>query len=151
MHHHNRRNLYRNSSIQNHNNNYSEVTTKDLISFGMIPEFVGRFPNWVSLQNLSKEDMLEILTNVKNNYIQQYQWLFDQDSIALEFTDDALEQIAENTMSNHTGARGLHSELDRVLMPHMYHIKQYAREGIKTIRIDRHMVNIPEELKKSHG
>jgi ATP-dependent Clp protease ATP-binding subunit ClpX len=124
------------------------VTPDDLVRFGMIPEFVGRFPTWVNLDELTKPELIRILQEVKNSYVQQYQWLFVQDQIELKFTDDALEQIADNTLRNHTGARGLHSELDRVLMPHMYHIRQYQRQGIKQLIIDRDMVNIPEELKQ---
>lgn len=120
----------------------------DIIKFGMIPEFVGRFPTWVALQELTKADLREILVNIKNNYISQYQWLFQQDQVELEFTEEALDQIAENTIVNKTGARGLHSELERVLMPHMFRLAQYQREGINHVVIDANMVNTPKELLK---
>lgn len=126
----------------------SQVTPEDIIKFGMIPEFVGRFPAWVALEELTREDLIEILINIKHSYIEQYQWLFRQDNVELEFTQRALETIAENTMRNKTGARGLHSELERVLMPHMYRLAEYARNGINRVEIDEHMVNTPKELKQ---
>jgi len=126
----------------------SHVTPEDIIKFGMIPEFVGRFPAWVALEELTREDLIEILINIKHSYIEQYQWLFRQDNVELEFTQRALEAIAENTMKNKTGARGLHSELERVLMPHMYRLAEYARNGINRVEIDENMVNTPKELKQ---
>lgn len=124
------------------------VNPEDIIKFGMIPEFVGRFPSWVALEELSREDLIEILINIKHSYINQYQWLFRQDNIELEFTRAALETIADNTMKNKTGARGLHSELERVLLPHMYRVAEYARNGITRVEIDEHMVQAPAELKQ---
>lgn len=126
----------------------NEVNPEDLIKFGMIPEFVGRFPAWVALEELTLEDLIEILINIKHSYIEQYKWLFQQDQVELEFTRTALERIAENTMKNKTGARGLHSELERVLMPHMYRLAEYSRSGINRVEIDEHMVNTPKELKQ---
>lgn len=128
-----------------------KTTPEDLVKFGMIPEFIGRFPTWVALEELTKADMIKILINVKNSYISQYKWLFDQDSIELEFTSDALEQIAENTITNKTGARGLHSELERVLLPHMYRLPQYRRDGVSQVKITKPMVNNPKELKQANG
>lgn len=126
----------------------SEVNPEDIIKFGMIPEFVGRFPAWVALEELTQEDLVRILIDIKHSYINQYQWLFRQDKVELEFTQAALERIANNTMKNKTGARGLHSELERVLMPHMYRLAEYARNGINRVEIDEHMVNTPRELKQ---
>lgn len=123
-----------------------KTTPDDLVRFGLIPEFVGRFPTWVTLEALTKPDLIRILREVKNSYVDQYQWLFGQDNVELEFTDPALELIAENTLRNHTGARGLHSELDRILMPHMYRLKRYADHGVKHIVIDQDLVNIPRHL-----
>jgi ATP-dependent Clp protease ATP-binding subunit ClpX len=122
------------------------TTPDDLVKYGMIPEFVGRFPNWVSLQELSKQDLVHILTGVKNNFVEQYKWLFAEDGIELQFTDLALDTIAERTLSSKTGARGLHSELERVLMPHMYNLKRYPGMGIKCVEIGPALVNIPIAL-----
>ena len=81
------------------------VTPDDLIKFGLIPEFIGRFTTTVSINELTKEQLVHILTDVKNNYISQYKYMFSLDNINLSFTDDALDQIAENTLSLKTGAR----------------------------------------------
>ena len=125
-----------------------KTTPEDLIKFGMIPEFVGRFPSWVALAELSKADLVRILQEVKHSYVSQYQWLFQRDQIELKFSADSLDLIAERTIANKTGARGLHSELERVLLPHMYNLARYRTHGIRTVSIDTQQVNIPEELKE---
>jgi ATP-dependent Clp protease ATP-binding subunit ClpX len=125
-----------------------QTTPEDLIKFGMIPEFVGRFPSWVALQELTKDDLIRILQDVKHSYVSQYQWLFQKDKIELKFSTDSLELIAERTIANKTGARGLHSELERVLLPHMYNLARYRNHGINTVCIDTQQVDIPKELKE---
>jgi ATP-dependent Clp protease ATP-binding subunit ClpX len=125
-----------------------KTTPEDLIKFGMIPEFVGRFPSWVALAELNKEDLVRILQDVKHSYVSQYEWLFQRDQIELKFSPASLDLIAERTIANKTGARGLHSELERVLLPHMYNLTRYRKHGINTISIDTQQVNIPEELKE---
>ena len=124
----------------------SQTTPDDLVRFGLIPEFVGRFPAWVALQELDKADLVRILQEVKHNYVSQYQWLFKQDEVDLEFSKDSLDLIAERTIKNKTGARGLHSELERVLLPHMYNLARYRSDGIKHVDIDQALVNSPKEL-----
>jgi ATP-dependent Clp protease ATP-binding subunit ClpX len=124
-----------------------QTTPEDLIKFGMIPEFVGRFPSWVALNELSKEDLIRILLDVKHSYIEQYNWLFGQDKVELEFSPAALEMIADRTILNKTGARGLHSELERVLLPHMFYLARYRRQGINHVFIDADQVNMPKELR----
>jgi len=128
-----------------------QTNPEDLIKFGMIPEFVGRFPSWVALNELNKEDLIRILLDVKHSYIQQYSWLFGQDKIELEFSPDALDMIADRTILNKTGARGLHSELERVLLPHMFYLARYRREGIDHVFIDADQVNTPTELKEANA
>jgi len=123
------------------------TTPDDLVRFGLIPEFVGRFPSWVALKELNKQDLLRILQEVKHSYISQYSWLFERDDVELKFTPESLESIAERTILNKTGARGLHSELERVLLPHMFNLAEYRRQGIKTVDIDVDQVNTPKELK----
>jgi ATP-dependent Clp protease ATP-binding subunit ClpX len=125
-----------------------KTTPEDLIKFGMIPEFVGRFPSWVALAELNKADLVRILQDVKHSYVSQYQWIFKRDQVELEFSADSLDLIAERTIANKTGARGLHSELERVLLPHMYNLARYRAHGIRTVSIDTQQVNIPEELKE---
>ena len=124
----------------------SQTTPDDLVRFGLIPEFVGRFPAWVALQELDKADLVRILQEVKHNYVSQYQWLFKQDEVDLAFSKDSLDLIAERTIKNKTGARGLHSELERVLLPHMYNLARYRSDGIKHVDIDQALVNSPKEL-----
>jgi ATP-dependent Clp protease ATP-binding subunit ClpX len=123
-----------------------EHTADDLVRFGLIPEFVGRFPTTVSLEQLSKEQLVNILTGVKHNFVEQYKWLFDQDGVELEFDPESLDLIAERTISTKTGARGLHSELERVLLPHMFDLSQYRKQNIIKVVINRDQVNIPMTL-----
>lgn len=124
-----------------------EVTPDDLVRYGMIPEFVGRFPSIISLEALTKEDLITILTDVKNNLITQYEWLFEQDGIELEFEHGSLDLIADRTLARKTGARGLHSEIERVLMPHMYNLPTYKTQNILKVVIDQTQVNTPIKLK----
>jgi ATP-dependent Clp protease ATP-binding subunit ClpX len=128
-----------------------QTTPEDLIKFGMIPEFVGRFPSWVALSELTKEDLIRILLDVKHSYIEQYSWLFEQDRVELEFSPEALEMIADRTILNKTGARGLHSELERVLLPHMFYLARYRKQGINHVFIDADQVNTPTELKEANA
>jgi ATP-dependent Clp protease ATP-binding subunit ClpX len=122
------------------------VTPDDLTRFGMIPEFIGRFTTTVSVANLTKEEMIQVLTGVKNNYIDQYKYLLSLDDIELEFTSDALELLAENTMKLKTGARGLHTEIEKVLMPHMYNTKKYRENNIKKININQEQILKPKAV-----
>lgn len=122
------------------------VTPDDLVKFGMIPEFVGRFPSTVTLKELEKSDMVRIFTEVKNNYIDQYQWLFKQDEVELRFTDTAIDNMVERAIDSGTGARALHTEIERALMPHMFHLVQYRSRGIKCVVIDSEHINNPHPI-----
>jgi len=124
----------------------TEVTPDDLTKFGMIPEFIGRFTTTVSISELTKEQLVHVLTDVKNNYISQYKYLLSLDEIELTFSDDALDQIAENTLALKTGARGLHTEIERVLMTHMYHVGKYKEKKMKTLNINRDSVLNPKAI-----
>ena len=124
----------------------SEVTPDDLTRFGMIPEFIGRFTTTVNIESLSKEQLIHVLTGVKNNYIEQYKYLFSLDEVELSFTDDALDLIAENTLKLKTGARGLHTQLEKVLMPHMFNIQKYKTNGVKKININQEQILKPEPI-----
>jgi len=124
----------------------SEVTPDDLTRYGMIPEFIGRFTTTVSIKELNKEELLRVLSEVKNNYIEQYQYLLSIDDIKLTFTPSALEQIVENCLKLKTGARGLHTEIEKVLMPHMFNTKKYRENTIKEINITREQVLEPKSL-----
>lgn len=127
--------------------NYLEkVVPDDLTKFGMIPEFTGRFTSRVSITELSKEQLVQILTNVKNNYIDQYRYLLALDDIELSFDSESIEQIADNCLKLKTGARGLHSEIERTLLPHMYNVQKYRNANIKKINITKDLVINPNSL-----
>ena len=99
---------------------YSKVIAQDLVKFGLIPELVGRVPVITALQQLSKEDLIKILSEPKNALLKQFKALFQMDDVELGFTDDALDAIAEKTLEKKTGARGLRGIMENVLMPIMY-------------------------------
>lgn len=121
----------------------AQVSPDDLVKFGMIPEFVGRFPSVVTLQELAKPELIRVLTEIKHNFLGQYQWLFQQDEVELTFQSEAIEQIVDRALESGTGARALHTELERALMPHMYRLREYQSRGIKCIDIDAKDINNP--------
>lgn len=99
-----------------------DVTPQDLIKFGLIPEFVGRVPVTVSLEGLDKDALVRILEEPKNALIKQYQTLFDMDEVKLTFEQDAVEAIAQKAVTRKTGARGLRSIMEDIMMDVMYQI-----------------------------
>lgn len=124
----------------------AKVMPDDLTKFGMIPEFTGRFTSRVSITELTKDQLVKILTGVKNSYIDQYHYLLGIDSIQLSFQDEAIDQIAENCLELKTGARGLHSEIERILLPHMYNVQKYRKANITEINITKDLVLNPIPL-----
>ena len=100
----------------------SEVTPQDLVKFGLIPEFVGRVPINVSLEGLDEAALVRILTEPRNALIKQYQKLFGFDEVKLDFEKDAVEAIAKQAFERKTGARGLRSIMEKVMMDVMYRI-----------------------------
>jgi ATP-dependent Clp protease ATP-binding subunit ClpX len=123
-----------------------KVTPDDLTKFGLIPEFVGRFATMISVEDLNKNQLIEVMTGIKNSFIDQYKYLFSIDDIELVFNDESIEQIAENCLKLKTGARGLQSEIERVLMPHMFFVSKYKENKVTEINITRDLVNSPKEL-----
>lgn len=121
-----------------------EITPDDLTKFGMIPEFIGRFTTAINLEELTKDQLIEVLTEVKNNFIQQYQYIFSLDEIDLVIERDAVEQIADNCITMKTGARALQTQLEKVLLPHMYNVSLYKENNIKQININRNLVIEPQ-------
>ena len=101
---------------------FSDVMPEDLLKFGMIPEFVGRLPVITSVHNLDREALIRILTEPRNALVKQYRRLFELDGVDLEFTDDALDAIADQAILRGTGARGLRAILEEVLMSVMYEV-----------------------------
>ena len=122
------------------------IIPDDLVKYGMIPEFVGRFSSYVNLHDLSKTQLISILTQVRGNYIKQYQWLFEEDGVQLDFDTESLDLIAERTLQTRTGARGLHSEIERVLLPHMFDLPRYKKQDILQVKINKTQVNTPMTL-----
>ena len=100
----------------------AEVTPQDLVKYGLIPEFVGRVPICVSLRGLDREALTKILKEPKNALIKQYQKLFDMDDVELTFEEDAIQAIADKAFERKTGARGLRSIMESVMMDTMYQI-----------------------------
>jgi len=98
----------------------NKVESEDLLKFGLIPEFIGRLPVVAVLQNLSKSSLVEILTIPKNSLIKQYQKLFEMEDVKLSFTKEALLSIADYSVIKKTGARGLRSILENILLNTMY-------------------------------
>ena len=90
--------------------------------------------------------MISILTEVQHNFVGQYKWLFDQDGVELAFDADSLDLIADRTLKTKTGARGLHSELERVLLPHMFDLLRYKTANILNVTINKTQVNTPMTL-----
>jgi ATP-dependent Clp protease ATP-binding subunit ClpX len=131
--------------------NNEPVNPDDLVKYGMIPEFVGRFTNYVNLHLLTKQQLISILTQVKGNFVEQYRWLFDQDGVELQFDAESLELIAEQTLKTRTGARGLHNELERILLPHMFDLPRYRRQNILTVTINKTQVNTPMTLAQENA
>jgi ATP-dependent Clp protease ATP-binding subunit ClpX len=129
----------------------SPATADDLVRYGMIPEFVGRFSSMVGLHNLTKDQLINILTQVQHNFVGQYKWLFDQDGVELEFDAESLDLIAERTLATRTGARGLHSELERILMCHMFDLPRYKKANILKVAINKTQVNNPMTLAQENS
>ena len=99
-----------------------DALPQDFVKFGMIPEFMGRVPISVSLDPLSRDDMVRILLEPKNSIVRQYQQLFELDGVDLQFTDDAVKAIADKTIARKTGARGLRSIMEETMMDLMFTI-----------------------------
>lgn len=109
----------------------STVEAQDLIEFGMIPEFVGRFPALVPFHSLTEEMLVRILTEPKNALVPQYQMLFGMDKVELNFTKDALMEISKMAISKKTGARGLRAIMEKLLLDVMFEIPGSNVESVE--------------------
>ena len=112
---------------------FADVMPEDLLKFGMIPEFVGRLPVITSVHNLDREALIQILTEPRNALVRQYRRLFELDGVDLEFTDDALEAVADQAILRGTGARGLRAILEEVLLSVMYEVP--SRKDVERVVI----------------
>src|SRR5271166_3445028 len=117
---------------------FADVMPEDLIKFGLIPEFIGRLPVVASVTNLDMDSLVKILSEPKNALVKQYTRLFEMDGVELEFTDDALEAIADQAIHRGTGARGLRAIMEEVLLPVMYDIP--SRDDVAKVVVNKETV-----------
>ena len=115
-----------------------KLETDDLLKFGLIPEFVGRLPVIATLDDLNKDALIEILTKPKNALVKQYQKLFGFENVKLEFTSDALSSIAKKALDKNTGARGLRTILENILLDTMFNLP--GIEGVDEIVVNADVV-----------
>ena len=115
-----------------------KLETDDLLKFGLIPEFVGRLPVVATLDDLNKDALIEILTKPKNALVKQYQKLFGFENVKLEFTNDALTSIAKKALAKNTGARGLRTILENILLDTMFNLP--GIEGVDEIVVNADVV-----------
>ncbi|MBL9039062.1 MAG: ATP-dependent Clp protease ATP-binding subunit ClpX [Archangium sp.] len=109
------------------------VEPEDLMKFGMIPEFIGRLPVVATLNDLTEDDLVVILTEPKNALVKQYQKLFEMEKVKLSFTKEALRAVAKEALRRHTGARGLRAIMEDSMLELMYDVP--FREGVKECRV----------------
>jgi len=116
----------------------SKCEPEDLISYGLLPELVGRLPVIVSLDELDEIALLSILTEPQNSLVKQYTKLFAMDGIDISFTKDAYDAIVKKTVEQKTGARGLRSVMEKILMPYMFEVSKYREQAV--LKIDSNIV-----------
>jgi ATP-dependent Clp protease ATP-binding subunit ClpX len=121
------------------------VEAEDLVKFGLIPEFVGRLPMVATLEELDEETLVKILTEPKNSLIKQYHKLFEMEDVEIEFRDEALKAVAKKAMERKTGARGLRSILESVLLPTMYDLPDQAN-AVKVVVSEQSITGESEPL-----
>jgi ATP-dependent Clp protease ATP-binding subunit ClpX len=117
---------------------FADVMPEDLMKFGLIPEFIGRLPVITSVRPLDRDALVQILTEPRNALVKQYSKLFELDNVELEFSDDALEAIADQAVLRGTGARGLRAIMEEVLLSVMYEVP--SREDVARVLITRETV-----------
>ena len=118
---------------------FKEVEPEDLLKFGLIPEFVGRLPVIATLEDLDVKSLVSILTKPKNALIKQYQRLFEMENIELSFTTEALSSISEKAIQRKTGARGLRSILEGILLNSMFDLP--GMNGVSEVVVNEEVVN----------
>ena len=121
------------------------IETEDLLKFGLIPEFVGRLPVVATLEDLNKDALIEILTKPKNALVKQYQKLFGFENVKLQFTEDALNSVASKALEKNTGARGLRTILESILLDTMFTLP--GIEGVDEIVVvdgESNGISVPE-------
>ncbi len=126
-----------------------DLEPEDLLRYGLIPEFVGRLPVVATLEDLDEGALVEILTRPKNALVKQYQRLFDMESVKLKFSDDALKAVAQKAILRKTGARGLRSILEVVLLDTMYDLP--SLDGVEEVVINREVIEGRAQPLYVHG
>ena len=126
-----------------------DLEPEDLLKYGLIPEFVGRLPVVATLEDLDESALIEILTRPKNALIKQYQRLFDMENVKLKFTDDALRAVAQKAILRKTGARGLRSIMEMVLLDTMYDLP--SLDGVDEVVINREVIEGRAQPLYVHG
>ncbi|MDP5012681.1 MAG: ATP-dependent Clp protease ATP-binding subunit ClpX, partial [Alphaproteobacteria bacterium] len=116
-----------------------DVEPEDLLRFGLIPEFIGRLPVIATLTDLSEEALVDILTKPKNALVKQFRRLFEMEDIKLNFTDEALDAIAAKAITRKTGARGLRSIMENILLDTMYELP--SMDDVDEVIVGRDVVN----------
>lgn len=129
------------ADANNKNRLLKEVEASDLVHYGLIPEFVGRLPVHAILEELDENMLIEILTKPKNSLVRQYQKLMEMQGIKLEFKTEALQQIAKKALKRKTGARGLRSIMEDVLLDTMYEVPSMTKKQRKDVIVDDNLVN----------
>jgi ATP-dependent Clp protease ATP-binding subunit ClpX len=119
---------------------YDHCTPKDLMTFGLIPEFIGRFGLTVNVNELTVDELVQILKEPKNSIIQQYQYIFKLDGVDITFEDDALAVIAEKAKELKTNARGLKQIIEKMLLKYQFEAMDLADRGLTTIIINKDTV-----------
>ena len=116
------------------------VQAQDVIKYGVIPEFMGRFPVLVGLDALNEEQLVRVLTEPKNSIVSQFKKLFSLDGVELEIADDALHAIAKIASKDKTGARGLRSVIEKSLLKLQFKLPRLAKQGLKSVHITKDFI-----------
>ncbi len=131
------------TNIDDESNVIQHVQTEDLLKYGLIPEFVGRVPAVITLVDLDEDNLVEIMQKPKNALIKQYKSLLEMDGVELEFQEDAIREIAKSALERKTGARGLRSIIENLMLDVMYSVP--SREDISKCIITKDVVLGEEE------
>ena len=126
-------------------NYLNHIEPDDLVEFGLIPELIGRIPVRVGLEELTKEQLIQVLTQPKNSIVKQFQRLFEMDNVKLEFTDDACEEIVKVCNDTKVGARGLRSVIENVLLDVQFNLPTYQKKGIEKVVINEKTIKKQQE------
>ena len=126
----------------------ADVEHTDIINYGFIPEFVGRLPIIATLEDINEEGLVTILSEPKNALVKQYQKLFALEGVELNFTDEALKEVAKTALSRKSGARGLRSVLEHAMLDIMYSVP--FLDGIESCTVTKEVIQGTGEAKLTY-